>query len=69
MATLRLPFNGMRSWFKSDSATTDSRRARDFASQAYRQTGGATAELKRVYNSYRDNERRREAGRRGSYKA
>jgi hypothetical protein len=66
MATLKMPFTvpNLFGWLSRDNATTDSRRAREFANRAYKRAGGATPELKRVYGSYLDNERRREAERR-----
>jgi hypothetical protein len=63
MASLRWP-----SWpevtnlfTKDESQLSDAASARAFVHEAYRQTGGATADLKRVYESFRENERRREA--------
>lgn len=48
-----------REWFTSDNPElTESGRARDFVQKVYEQSGGATTELKRVYDSYLDNERR-----------
>jgi hypothetical protein len=41
----------------------DSGRARDFVREAYQKSGGATPELKRVYNSFLENERKRERAR------
>jgi hypothetical protein len=64
MATLRLP-----SWFphwgetttKDNQELSDSARARDFVREAYDKRGGATPDLKRVYGSYLENERRRKS--------
>jgi hypothetical protein len=36
-----------------------SKRAREFAELAHKQTNGATPDLKRVYGAFLDNERRR----------
>ena len=55
-------------WFKMPSWLTkhdhpglvDSDRARDLVREAYRQSGGPTPDLWRVYNSYIANERKRE---------
>jgi|SwirhisoilCB3_FD_contig_31_4070033_length_241_multi_3_in_0_out_0_1 hypothetical protein len=64
MATLKLPF-GLNSLWRGDYAIKgDSRLAREFTLQAYKKTGGPTAELKRVYGAYLDNERRRKTGQR-----
>jgi hypothetical protein len=64
MATLKLP-----SWFPhwGDTSTKDSQQlsdsavARDFVQNAYTTSGGATPDLKRVYGSYLENERRRKS--------
>jgi hypothetical protein len=62
MATLRMPhFSMVLRWFRRvDGELPDSRRAREFAHQVYTESGGASADLKRVYDSYLANERRRE---------
>jgi hypothetical protein len=63
MATLRLPaFTELVGLFTRDNPELkDSGRARAFISHAHATTGGATPDLKRVYNSYVENERKREA--------
>lgn len=62
MATLRMPhFSMVFRWFRRvNRDLPDSRRARAFAQEVYTESGGATADLKRVYDSYLANERRRE---------
>lgn len=67
MATVSETFSSFFGLFSGHrSATVDSRIAREFAQRAYKQTGGATKDLKRVYDSYLDNERRRESERRSA---
>jgi hypothetical protein len=64
MATLRLPsFSEVRNLFTTDDdrKSSGSSSARDFVRDAYQKTGGATEDLKRVYHSYVENERRRKA--------
>ncbi|GLI23456.1 hypothetical protein XFLAVUS301_31300 [Xanthobacter flavus] len=62
MATLRLPFGSLFGRQKASPKVTESRRAREFAKKAYNQTGGVTPDLKRVYDAFLDNERRRNSG-------
>jgi hypothetical protein len=65
MASLRWPsWPEVTNLFTKDESQLSeavSSRARAFVHEAYKRTGGATADLKRVYESYRENERRREA--------
>jgi hypothetical protein len=64
MATLRLPtLPELVDLFTRDSQRSagTATPARDFVREAYKKAGGATADLRRVYDTYRDNERRREA--------
>lgn len=50
---------GFLSWFDhKPRAVVDSRRAREFANRVYNETGGPTAEAKRLYAELLDNERR-----------
>lgn len=63
MATLKMPWNGGFGWVKKPGPVDDSRRAREFVRRVYKETGGPTPELKRVFESFRDNERRRTAHR------
>jgi hypothetical protein len=61
MATLRLPsFPEVMNLFKKDNPQSDSG-ARQVVREAYEQAGGPTTGLKRVYESFLENERRREA--------
>ncbi|WLA62366.1 hypothetical protein [Bradyrhizobium diazoefficiens] len=60
MATLRMSM--LTGLFRpsADSKTGgDYRRARVLVEKAHKKSGGPTAELKRVYGAYLDNERRR----------
>lgn len=43
------------------AVVVESRKAREFASRVYRETGGPTPQLKRYYVALLDNERRRQA--------
>lgn len=56
MATLRMSM--LTGLFRADPAEGD-RRARVLVQKAYKKAGGPTADLKRVYGAYLDNERRR----------
>jgi hypothetical protein len=58
VATLQ-SFNFMHFWRSVNLSPDGSKRAREFAEQAHKQTNGATPELKRVYGAYLENERRR----------
>jgi hypothetical protein len=55
MATLKMSF--FTDLLKPTANGT--KRARVIVEQAYKKTGGPTADLKRVYGAYLDNERRR----------
>lgn len=65
MATLKLP-----SWLhwgeqptkESSELLSESARARSFVQNAYAESGGPTADLKRVYESFVKNEQRRDSG-------
>jgi hypothetical protein len=63
MASLRFPtFPEVVNLFTKDTPQLPKvEGAREFVRNAYEKTGGATVDLKRVYKSYLDNERRREA--------
>jgi hypothetical protein len=63
MASLRWP-----SWpevtnlfTKDESQLSEAASARAFVHEAYKRTGGATADLKRVYQSFQENERRKKS--------
>lgn len=60
MAALRHEFSlfGIHLSFGRRSQVGDSVRARKFANQVYKQTNGATPELKRLYAKLKENERR-----------
>jgi hypothetical protein len=65
MATLGLPrFPALKDMFKRrHSGLSDTERARELVRAEYTKSGGATPDLKRVYGSYLDNERKRQAAR------
>jgi hypothetical protein len=56
---------GLDNWFTQRNKTeVDSDRARDLVRGAYKNSGGVTPDLQRVYNSYLANERKRDDERR-----
>ncbi|WP_156367769.1 hypothetical protein [Brevundimonas sp. Leaf363] len=60
MAAIRNEFSflGVHVSFGKPKAVGESRRAREFANKVYKETKGATPELKRMYAKLLENERR-----------
>jgi len=58
MATLRMPKMGML-FPRNEPQSVKSPRALAFAEAAYKKTGGPTKDLRRVYDAFLENERRK----------
>jgi hypothetical protein len=63
MAALKMSFRSLWKSSKRGNLDVDSNRAREFVRRTYNESGGPTPELKRVYETYLENERKRSCSR------